>query len=222
MRNTHTLLNVVGRSGCKNRMRPWPPSAAGGHTPAPGRRGPCVAWPMAGVHRQGRSGRGDQTALELPRRAQLPGAPWYGHATKPPKPVTLPQEFTSYIEHNYYGQVTEQSKLEAIIHDPAFVHDPLKHVALFSDHGVLHVRDIATKIVQVLRQINGLFIAARGPQRLAFMLGYGSMLAYLHDIGMKNATASGRAMHPEFAAQLAFSTDVDPLIAVLWRRMPAG
>ena len=222
MRNTHPLLNVVGWPRCQNRSRPWPLSPAGGSTSAPARRGPCVAWPMARVHREVGSRRGDHTALELPMHGQLPREPWHGRTTDQPSPVTLPHEFTSYIEQNYYGQVTEQSMLEAIIHDPAFVQDPLKHVALFSDHGIHHVRDIAKKIVQVLQQINGVFIPARGPSRLEFMLGYGSMLAYLHDIGMKNITGFGRAMHPEFAAQLVFTADFDPLIEVLWRENAGG
>ena len=131
--------------------------------------------------------------------------------------IRLPEAFTDYIEQNYYGQVTEQSKLEAIVQDPAFLQDPLKHVALFSDHGILHGRDIASKIDRVIRQINGLLIPVRSRDRLEFMLGYGAMLAYLHDIGMKNFSAFGRAMHPEFAAQLMFTAEFDPWIELLWR-----
>ncbi|WP_448602389.1 Crp/Fnr family transcriptional regulator [Thermoleptolyngbya sp.] len=72
--------------------------------------------------------------------------------------VQLPAAFTQYIEDNYYAQVTAQSRLEAVVRDPEFLNNPLKHVALFSDHGVLHGRDIAGKIVQVIRQIHGLLI----------------------------------------------------------------
>ena len=131
--------------------------------------------------------------------------------------IRLPAAFTDYIEQNYYGQVTEQSKLEAIVQDPAFLKDPLKHVALFSDHGILHGRDIASKIDRVIRQINGLLIPSRSRDRLEFMLGYGAMLAYLHDIGMKNFSAFGRAMHPEFAAQLMFTAEFDPWVELLWQ-----
>lgn len=131
--------------------------------------------------------------------------------------MKLPEAFTAYIEQNYYAQVTEQSKLEAVVRDPEFLKNPLKHVALFSDHGILHGRDIASKIIQVIQQINGLLIPARTLDRLEFMLGYGAMLAYLHDIGMKNFSAFGRAMHPEFAAQLIFSVEFDPWVDLLWR-----
>ncbi|MBI4781257.1 MAG: cyclic nucleotide-binding domain-containing protein [Oscillatoriophycideae cyanobacterium NC_groundwater_1537_Pr4_S-0.65um_50_18] len=131
--------------------------------------------------------------------------------------IKLPEAFTTYIEQTYYGQVTEQSKLEAVVRDPAFLKNPLKHVALFSDHGILHGRDIASKITRVIQQIQGLLIPSRTSNRLEFMLGYGALLAYLHDIGMKNFSAFGRAMHPEFAAQLMFTTEFDPWIDLLWQ-----
>lgn len=136
---------------------------------------------------------------------------------KPLTSVHLPEAFTSYIEANFYGKVTEQSMLEAIVNDESFLADPLKHVALFSDHGIVHGRDIAGKIVQVLHHINGLLIPERQGSRLEFMLGYGVMLAYLHDIGMRDFSAFGRAMHPEFAAQLVYTPEFDPLIELLWQ-----
>jgi CRP-like cAMP-binding protein len=131
--------------------------------------------------------------------------------------IKLPDAFTAYIEQQYYAQVTHQSKLEVVVQDPDFLKNPLKHVALFSDHGILHGRDIARKIVQVIQQIHGLLIPQRTSSRLEFMLGYGAMLAYLHDIGMKNFSAFGRAMHPEFAAQLVFTSEFDGWVELLWR-----
>lgn len=131
--------------------------------------------------------------------------------------VRLPEAFTAYIEQAYYGQVTEQSKLETVVQDPDFLRNPLKHVALFSDHGILHGRDIASKIIRVIQQIQGLLIPLRTSNRLEFMLGYGTILAYLHDIGMKNFSAFGRAMHPEFAAQLMFTAEFDAWIDLLWQ-----
>lgn len=107
--------------------------------------------------------------------------------------------------------------LEAIVNDESFLADPLKHVALFSDHGIVHGRDIAGRIVQVLQHINGLLIPERQGSRLEFMLGYGVMLAYLHDIGMRDFSAFGRAMHPEFAAQLVYTLEFDPLVELLWQ-----
>ncbi|UBF30416.1 cyclic nucleotide-binding domain-containing protein (plasmid) [Kovacikia minuta CCNUW1] len=131
--------------------------------------------------------------------------------------IHLPGAFTSYIEANFYGKVTEQSMLETIVNNESFLAEPLKHVALYSDHGIVHGRDIAAKIEQVLHQINGLLISKRQGNRLEFMLGYGVMLAYLHDIGMRDFSAFGRVMHPEFAAQLVYTPEFDPLVDLLWQ-----
>lgn len=95
--------------------------------------------------------------------------------------VNLPEQFTSYLEQNYYAKITELSMLETLVDDPAFLNAPLKHVALFSDHGIDHGRDIANKIIQVMHRINGLLIPAREGSRFEFMVGYSVMLAYLHD-----------------------------------------
>ncbi len=133
-------------------------------------------------------------------------------------PINLPKAFTTYLEQNYYSKITELSTLEVIINDPDFLNAPLKHVALFSDHGISHGQDIANKIIRVLHQINGLLIPQRDATRLEFMTGYGVVLAYLHDIGLKNYTAFGRAVHPEFAAQLVFTQEFDSLIDLLWQQ----
>ena len=140
----------------------------------------------------------------------------------PLNPVPLPKEFTAHLETHYYGKITELSSLESIINDPAFLEAPLKHVALFSDHGIDHGRDIAAKIVEVVHQVNGLLIPQRSSSRLEFMVGYGVMLAYLHDIGLKNYSAFGRAIHPEYAAQLIFTPEFDPLIEALWSENTGG
>jgi CRP-like cAMP-binding protein len=131
--------------------------------------------------------------------------------------VHLPDAFTAYIRQNFYGKVTEQSTLEAIVNDDSFLQNPLKHVALFSDHGIVHGNDIARKIEQVLQHIHGVLIPERSQTQLEFMLGYGVMLAYLHDIGMRDFSAFGRAMHPEFAAQLIYSQEFAPLVDLLWQ-----
>ena len=136
--------------------------------------------------------------------------------------VTLPTEFTTHLETHYYGKITQLSVLESIVNDPAFLEAPLKHVALFSDHGIDHGRDIAAKIVDVVHQVNGLLIPQRSGSRLEFMVGYGVMLAYLHDIGLKNYSAFGRAIHPEYAAQLIFTPEFDPLIEALWSENTGG
>jgi hypothetical protein len=137
--------------------------------------------------------------------------------TDRPNHVNLPEAFMTYFEQNYYSKITQLSTLETIIDDPDFLSAPLNHIALFSDDSVSGEHDIANKITHVLNQINGLLIPHRNPSRLSLMVGYGVILAYLHDIGLKNHTAFGRAVHPEFAAQLVFTQDFDPMIDLLWQ-----
>lgn len=44
--------------------------------------------------------------------------------------VDLPEQFTSYLEQNYYGKITELSMLEVIVRDPVFLDAPLKHILI--------------------------------------------------------------------------------------------
>lgn len=118
----------------------------------------------------------------------------------------------------YYARVNEQSRLENLIHQPSFLEDPARHPAFFSDHGVVHVRDVARRILHVLQIIKGVLIPRRGEQHMeAFLYGYGVTLAYLHDIGMSDLSPFGRAMHPEFAAQAVFNGSLEPTITAMWR-----
>jgi len=48
------------------------------------------------------------------------------------------------------------------------------------------------------------------------MGGYGVMVAYLHDIGMRDFSPFGRTMHPEAAAQLVFLPEFDELVEMIW------
>ncbi|MCB0061296.1 MAG: hypothetical protein KDE19_04255, partial [Caldilineaceae bacterium] len=106
------------------------------------------------------------------------------------------------IEERYYAPINEQAALERLIHDEHFLANPTAHVAMFSDHGVVHVRDVAQQVLRVLNTGNSLLIPVRDDERLNFMGNYGVMVAYLHDIGMRDFSPFGRAMHPEAAAQL--------------------
>ena len=123
------------------------------------------------------------------------------------------------IEQRYYAEINRRARLETLIHDPSFLaalHAGEPHVGLFSDHGVVHARDVARQIVTVLERAHGLLIPQRPAWRFASMQGYGVLLAYLHDIGMIDFSAFGRAMHPEYAAQAVLSAEMDDLIAALW------
>ncbi len=130
----------------------------------------------------------------------------------------LPKEFRKFIETSFYQKVSEQGTLEHMKNDPEFFKNPSKHIALFTDHGVVHVRDVAKQVLVVLDRANGVLIPKRASNDLEFMKGYSVLLAYMHDIGMSDFTQSGRFMHPEFAAQFVFSDDFAPMVSLLWSK----
>src|SRR4029079_12222729 len=131
-------------------------------------------------------------------------------AMREPFHAYLPEQFCGWVEQRYYAQINAQARFEVLIDDPHFWEAPRAHVGLFSDHGVVHVRDVARQIISLLDDIHGTLIPTRPAERFdPFMKGYGVALAYLHDIGMVDFSAFGRAMHPEYAAQAVFSAPFD-------------
>jgi len=47
----------------------------------------------------------------------------------------------SAIEQRYDACINAQAQLQQALKDPLFLQNPSAHVALFADHGVVHVRD---------------------------------------------------------------------------------
>ena len=127
----------------------------------------------------------------------------------------LPEKLRLRIE-SYYARVSEQAQLDVVVFNEEFLASPMTHVAMYSDHGIVHVRDVATNIVHVLNSINGVLVPKRTAAQLDFMRGYGVMLAYNHDIGMMNFSAFGRAMHPEFATQEVFAPAYHEIVDAIW------
>ncbi len=125
---------------------------------------------------------------------------------------TVAELFRSRIEAEYYGQISAQGALESVAFNAEFLRDPMSHVAFYPDHGIAHIRDVVKQIVHVIDTIHGVLIPVRPTVRLDFLRGYGVLLAYLHDIGMRDFSAFGRAMHPEFATQAVFRRDFDDLV----------
>jgi hypothetical protein len=122
-----------------------------------------------------------------------------------------------WIEQTYYAQINAQAQLEAALADPTFYCDPAAHLALFNDHGVVHVRDVAQQILRVLDDTHGGLLAPREGERLhGFMKSYGVLVALLHDIGMIDFRPFGRAMHPEFASQAVFDRSFDYVVDAIW------
>jgi hypothetical protein len=129
------------------------------------------------------------------------------------------------LEQSYYAEVNNRARFESLIRDPSFL-EALRlgepHVGLFSDHGVVHARDVAGQVLRVLERVHGLLIPGRSAWRLASMMGYGVLLAYVHDIGMVDFSAYGRAMHPESAVHSIFSAAMDDVIEDIWRENSAN
>ena len=127
----------------------------------------------------------------------------------------LPRAVRTYLEERFWRPIEAQASLEVLWDDPAFLSDPGRHPAIFADHGVVHVRDVAIGLVRLLDTINGVLLPARAPDRLRFVQALGVGMAYLHDIGMVDMTPSGRRVHALFAAHAAFGPDATPLVEQL-------
>src|SRR5512135_1510635 len=130
--------------------------------------------------------------------------------------VYLPESLRVWLEDTYYRPINERATLEYLAaHSREFlVESP---AALYADHGVVHMRDVATRILEVLDVINGVLIPRRPEHDLErFLKSYGLLLAYLHDIGMREFTPFARRMHPERAAQLVFSPELEAVVDEIW------
>lgn len=120
------------------------------------------------------------------------------------------------LESRYWRPIEEAATLERFVGDPEFHRDPHGHVALFADHGIVHVRDVACRLIHMVDALNGKLIAERDAVRIRFIRGCGVLAAYLHDIGMVSATPEGRKAHPQFAAREPFRARFDDLAQMIW------
>jgi len=130
--------------------------------------------------------------------------------------IYLPEHVRTWFEQMYYQPINERATLEYLsAHSREFlVESP---AALYADHGIVHMRDVAARMLEVLDVVNGVLIARRTDQELErFLKSYGLLLVYLHDIGIKEFTPFARRMHPELAAQLVFSPEFDELVNEVW------
>ena len=116
------------------------------------------------------------------------------------------------LEDRYWNPIASTGSMERILTDPSFAADPARHLGLFADHSAVHARDIALRLAELLAKHHGGLFAERSPDRLAFMQSYGVLLAFLHDVGMVEDTAEGRKMHAQFAAQLVYRPEFEPIL----------
>jgi len=136
--------------------------------------------------------------------------------TEPALDLLVAPRIRELVEQNYYSKVNASLTLEEAATDPGFLRDPLSHLALFTDHGVIHARDIAHRIVGVIGNVLGVKISERTPLRRQRMTSYGCLLAFVHDIGMSDVNPFGRVVHAEFAAHEAFGPTFDEIVDILW------
>lgn len=120
------------------------------------------------------------------------------------------------LEQTYWAPIEALTAAELLADDERFVSDPGGHFALFSDHGVVHVRDVAARAAALTTLLNGVLFARRDERRLAFMTTFVVAAAYLHDIGMIDTSPHGRRVHADFAAQEPFAPRFDDLLQRLW------
>ncbi len=124
----------------------------------------------------------------------------------------LPPGLRGDLERRFWRPIEAGAKLEALVEDPTFYDDPGRHPAMFADHGVVHVRDVAGGLVHLVDTVDGVLLPARPPDRRRFMATLGVALAYLHDVGMVDMSRVGRRVHPPYAAHAAFWPDAAPLV----------
>ncbi len=124
----------------------------------------------------------------------------------------LPWPVRTHLETHLWRPIEAQATLELLSEDPSFLADPGHHPAIFADHGVVHVRDVAIGLLRLVETVNGVLLPHRPPARQRFVETVGVAIAYLHDIGMVDMTPIGRRVHALFAAHAAFGPDVDPLV----------
>lgn len=131
-------------------------------------------------------------------------------------------DLRSVIEETYYAQINERGTLDQLTRDAHFLLDPGQHVGFFADHGVVHVRDVAVRVLDVLHRLHGVLLPPRPRSGLDFMRGYGVLTAYVHDVGMADFSPFGRTVHPEAAAQIVFDPSFDSILERIWAEDSSG
>ena len=127
----------------------------------------------------------------------------------------LPASVRAVVEETLWRPIEAQATLEVLAQDPSFFDDPGRHPAMFADHGVTHVRDVASGLVALVDTVDGVLLSARPPTRRHLVQSIGVALAYLHDVGMVDLSPVGRRTHALHAAHAAFSSAADPLVTHL-------
>src|ERR1044072_1769053 len=108
--------------------------------------------------------------------------------------------------------MVEGSTVEALRDDHELGRASYGHPALFSDHGIVHVRDVAAGVVGLAETVAGILMPWRPPDRYEFVVSLAVIIAYVHDVGMYDPTATGRRIHALYGALFPFSGEMDDVI----------
>jgi hypothetical protein len=127
----------------------------------------------------------------------------------------LSKDLRSILEERFWRPVEEVSTLEAVSGDGWVISTLGLHPALFADHGIVHVRDVAAGVVELAGIADGTLLPQRPADRQDFVVGLAVLIAYIHDAGMQDSTPEGRRIHALHAAQIPFSGEMDDVIAQL-------
>ena len=125
----------------------------------------------------------------------------------------LAADVRSILEERFWRLVEESATLEAVSDDGTLVSAPESHPALFADHGIVHARDVAARIVELAASVDGQLLPARPEDRREFVVGLAVMHGYLHDVGMHDQSPSGRRIHALHAANVPFSGEMDDVLS---------
>lgn len=125
----------------------------------------------------------------------------------------LPADVRAILEERFWRLVEEGATLEAVSDDGTLVSAPESHPALFADHGIVHARDVAARVVDLAAAVEGRFLPHRPQDRRDFVVGLAVMHGYLHDVGMHDPTPAGRRIHAIRAANVPFSGEMDDVLS---------
>jgi hypothetical protein len=124
----------------------------------------------------------------------------------------LAPELRSVLEERFWRPMVEGSTWEALRDHHALGLGSSGHPALFADHGIVHVRDVAAGVVDLAATVDGILLPRRPSDRREFVVGLAVIIAYVHDVGMYDPTPTGRRIHALYGAHFPFSGDMDDVI----------
>src|SRR3954452_1310596 len=124
----------------------------------------------------------------------------------------LAAELRSVLEERFWRPMVEGSTLEALRDDHALGRGSDGHPALFADHGIVHVRDVAAGVVSLAETVDGILLPRRPADRCEVVVSLAVIIAYVHDVGMYDPTPTGRRIHALYGAHFPFSEDMDDVI----------